>query len=138
MELGFQRIVDRRNGALLCRILSLFPERDRSPERDVLPKHILVILLSEMESLVLAAPMFRRIRDKFPLASIHVLIFDKNREMLEILGVVPPENILTLRDASFADFAADSLREIRSMRPSGSTQSSTASSSRGPPASSRS
>jgi ADP-heptose:LPS heptosyltransferase len=116
MDLGFQRIVDRYIGTLLCRILSLLPERDRSPERDVLPKHILVILLSEMGSLVLAAPMFRRIRDKFPLASVHILIFEKNREMLEILGVVPPENILTLRDASFADFAADSLRAMRRMR----------------------
>ncbi|MBM2827820.1 MAG: glycosyl transferase family 9 [Actinobacteria bacterium] len=112
----FQRFVDRRIGTLLCRALSLLPRRDGPPKRNGKPKNILVILLSEMGSLVLAAPMFRRISERFPHASVHVLLFERNREMLEILAVVPPGNILTIRDGSFADFAADSLGVWRRMR----------------------
>ena len=109
-------MVDRRIGTLVCRFLSLLPRRDFPPRRDFRPENILVILLSEMGSLVLAAPMFRRISERFPSASVHVLLFERNREMLEILGVVPSGNIITIRDRSFAEFASDSLDAWRRMR----------------------
>jgi len=36
------------------------------------PKNILVVLLSEMGSIVLAGPMFAELRRKYPGAAIHV------------------------------------------------------------------
>ena len=48
-----------------------------------------MILLSEMGSLVLAHAMFARLKHKYPGASIHALVFAKNREVLDLLGVIP-------------------------------------------------
>jgi lipopolysaccharide heptosyltransferase II len=80
------------------------------------PKNILVILLSEMGSLVLAHPMFMRLKQQYPEASIHVLMFAKNREVLDLLGVVPRENVLTLDDGSLKSLIRDSLKAILAMR----------------------
>jgi ADP-heptose:LPS heptosyltransferase len=80
------------------------------------PKHILIVLLSEMGSLVLAQPMFADLRRRYPGASLHILMFAKNREVLDLLGVMPPENVITIRDKSLGGFVADSLRALLSMR----------------------
>ena len=68
MDVGTQRKIDQAVGPLICRALSLF-----RGGRDVTlpPGRILIILLSEMGSLVLGSSMFRRIREKYPQASIH-------------------------------------------------------------------
>jgi ADP-heptose:LPS heptosyltransferase len=69
-----------------------------------------------MGALVLAQPMFRRIRQKYPDASTFVLLFQQNREVLDLLNAVPQENILTVRNTSLAHFLKDSLHAIRCMR----------------------
>ncbi len=53
-----------------------------------------------MGSLVLAHAMFARLKRKYPGASLHALVFAKNREVLDLLGVMPPENVLTVSDRS--------------------------------------
>ena len=113
MDVASQRRIDQALGPLICRILSLFPQ-GREPSWP--PGRILVILLSEMGSLVLGSSMFRRLREKYPQASIHALVFEKNREILDLLDVVPPENVLTLNDRSLGALARDSLAAIRRMR----------------------
>ena len=116
MNVDFQRAVDRFVGVPLCRILSLFPRaRDRA-EGEPPPRRILVILLSEMGSLVLAQPMLSRLRARYPGASLHALVFRKNREVLELLEAIPSENILTLRDASLAALVADTVAALRTLR----------------------
>jgi ADP-heptose:LPS heptosyltransferase len=82
----------------------------------VQPKRILIVLLSEMGSLVLAQPMFADLRKRYPDASLHILMFAKNREVLDLLGVMPPENVITIRDKSLGGFVADSLRALFAMR----------------------
>jgi len=80
------------------------------------PKRILIVLLSEMGSLVLAQPMFADLRKRYPDASLHILMFAKNREVLDLLGVMPPEHVITIRDKSLTGFVADTVRAILSMR----------------------
>jgi ADP-heptose:LPS heptosyltransferase len=97
-------------------VLSLFPRaRDRA-EGALPPRKILVILLSEMGSLVLAQPMLSRLRATYPEASLHALVFQKNREVLELLEALPDDNILTLRDASLGALAADAVAALRTLR----------------------
>jgi ADP-heptose:LPS heptosyltransferase len=84
--------------------------------RRAAPRRILVILLSEMGSLVLARPMFAQLRQRYPDASLHILLFGKNREVLDLLGVMPPGNVIPINDKSLGVFALDSLRAIRAMR----------------------
>ena len=113
MDAGVQRKIDQAVGPLICRMLSLF-SGGRAPSEP--PKRILIILLSEMGSLVLGCSMFRRIREKYPQASIHAMVFEKNREILDSLEVIPPENVMTLGDASLGGLVSDSLAAIRQMR----------------------
>jgi len=116
MNITFQRAVDRYAGVPLCALFSLLhglwppaPSRER-------PRRILVILLSEMGSLVLAYAMFARLKQKYPGASIHALLFGKNREVLDLLDVIPGENVFTVSDRSLTEFASDSFKVLRALR----------------------
>ena len=116
MNIKFQRGVDRYLGIPICALLSVLDMIRRKTAISRKPRRILVILLSEMGSLVLAHPMFLRLKQRYPDASIHVLQFAKNREVLDLLGVVPPDNVLTLDDSSISALASDSLNAIRKLR----------------------
>ncbi len=119
MNINFQRAVDRLAGVPICALLSLV-ERLRvavvGADQLSQPKRILIVLLSEMGSLVLAQPMFAELKRRYPAAELHMLMFAKNREVLDLLGVMPPQNVITLNDKSLGKFAGDSLRALRKMR----------------------
>lgn len=113
MKITLQRTLDLRLGVPLCRLLSAV-ERVRPARRPALPpRRVLVILLSEMGSLVLARPMFARLRELYPAAALHVLLFEKNRETLELLGVVPAGNVVAVSDRTLTGFSRDALAAIR-------------------------
>ena len=116
MNIQVQRKLDRFLGAFICRVLSLFSRRCRDISLGREPQDFLVILLSEMGSLILAYPMFEFIKGKYPGASIHVLLFDQNKEILELIDVVPSENILTVRNNSLIKMLLDSLRALIKLR----------------------
>ncbi|MEI7843557.1 MAG: glycosyltransferase family 9 protein [Gallionellaceae bacterium] len=120
MNIDFQRAVDRIAGVPICGLLSWF-ERIKcvlisAPVVAETPKRILIILLSEMGSLVLAQPMFAKLKQQYPDASLHILMFAKNREVLDLLSVMPREHVITLNDKSLGQFIPDILNAIRLMR----------------------
>ena len=116
MSVELQRKIDQVIGPVLCRILSLFSfgRQDRVAPQDT--RRILIILLSEMGSLVLAQPMMQLLKSRYPYASISVLQFKKNREILEILNVVPRENIYTLDPSSAGQLFRDIIRVVVQLR----------------------
>ncbi len=119
MNIKFQRAVDHFAGVPICALLSLVQRLRnifgvRAPASP--PRRILVILLSEMGSLVLAQPMFARLKRQYPDASLHVMLFGKNREVLDLMEVIPQQNVLAINDRSLPGFAVDSLRAIGAMR----------------------
>jgi ADP-heptose:LPS heptosyltransferase len=115
MNIQLQRAVDRYVGVPMCALFSLV-ERLRGPKPSTLPpRKILIILLSEMGSLVLAHPMFAALKERYPEASLHVMLFAKNRQVLDLLGVVPEENVLTLDDSDPGRFLSDIFNAIRTM-----------------------
>ena len=116
MKIDFQRQIDRVVGKALCRLFSLFPHKKESVGMMPSSPKILVILLSEMGSLVLAHPMFAFIKKNYPRAEIFVLVFKKNRECLETLRLVPEKNILTVHGDSLTALIKDSIRFILQMR----------------------
>ena len=118
MNINFQRAVDRVAGVPICAALSLL-EKLRGgfvADKTAPPRRILIVLLSEMGSLVLAQPMFAELKRRYPGAELHMLMFAKNREVLDLLGVMPAENVITLNDKALGTFAADSLNALRRMR----------------------
>ncbi|MCF8082715.1 MAG: glycosyltransferase family 9 protein [Deltaproteobacteria bacterium] len=116
MNIHIQRNIDRMAGQPICRLLSLLPGKKKPVSPDTRPRNILIIMLSEMGSLVLAQPMLGYLREKFPRARIYALVFEKNRECLELFDSVPPQNIFTVNgDALFA-LLRDSIRVLRRIR----------------------
>jgi ADP-heptose:LPS heptosyltransferase len=118
MDVRFQKMVDRWAGIPLCAALSVGHAvrrfiRGGMPAPP--PRRILVILLSEMGSLVLAEPMFRRLRDRYPAAEIHMMLFKRNRQLLDLLGVVQPEHVITIRDDSLGNLIQDLWQAIQRM-----------------------
>jgi len=116
MNLQFQRRLDRVLGVFFCRVFSLFSRRDEGISIQAKPKNLLIILLSEMGSLVLSYPMFEFIRRKYPWLSIYVLLFDQNKEVLKLMDVVPSETIITVRNTSLIRMLLDSLCAFIKMR----------------------
>jgi ADP-heptose:LPS heptosyltransferase len=112
MNINFQQKVDRYIGAFICRIFSLFYRKSKDEEDGFQAKKFLVILLSEMGSIVLAYPMFQQIKRRYPKAELYGLLFEKNKEILTLLDVTASENILTIRDTSFGAFTFDCLRVL--------------------------
>jgi ADP-heptose:LPS heptosyltransferase len=123
MDLGFQRFVDRYAGVPICAALSLLERlrparraRAASPEA----RRVVVILLSEMGSLVLAQPMFARLRERVPQGSLHVMLFAKNREALDLLRIVPEANVIEVDDGSVGALAKTlwhGMRRLWRLRP---------------------
>ena len=116
MNVRLQRKIDQVIGVFLCRILSLFSFGRQAKVKPQNTRRILVILLSEMGSLVLAHPMMQLLKSRYPQASISVLQFKKNREILEILNVVPRENIYTIDPSSAGRLFMDIIRVVIHLR----------------------
>lgn len=114
MNIQTQRFIDRWAGQLLCggvsawvRLTGLFGTPARMPAA---PKNILVILLSEMGSIVLAGPMFAELRRKYPGAAIHILQLKKNQEVSKLLSLTDVEHMHTLDDSSGGSLISDILK----------------------------
>jgi len=116
MDIHVQRKIDRAVGVPLCWIFSFLGLFSDRVAKGHVPSKILVILLSEMGSLVLARPMFDLIRVRYPSARLYALCFKKNREVLDILGLVPAENIITIRGDSLSGLLLDTIAAVTKMR----------------------
>jgi ADP-heptose:LPS heptosyltransferase len=104
VNIDVQRWIDRWAGIPLCAAVSAFDAiRNRfrpAPLDATAPRAIVVILLSEMGSLVLAHEMFTRLKTRYPGAELHALLFGKNREILDLMQVIAPANVHTVDDKS--------------------------------------
>jgi ADP-heptose:LPS heptosyltransferase len=120
MKIETQRFVDRYVGTLICRIFSMYywfvNKESATVEPQPQPQKILIILLSEMGALVLAYPMFQYLKQKYPRAELYVMLFEKNREVVELLGIVGPENIIAIKDDSMQKFIRGTLTGLSKMR----------------------
>jgi len=119
MDIGTQRAIDRWFGVPLCALLSLLARlRPRRAPRE--PRAILVILLSEMGSMICAQPMLRRLRERHPGARLYALVFAKNRGAVDLLGgLVPADQVVCVDDRSLGSLARTSLAAIRTLRGAG-------------------
>jgi lipopolysaccharide heptosyltransferase II len=110
-----QRWIDRVFGRPLCWLVSLLLRR-RGPEtpRDV--RRILIVVLSEMGAIVLTRPMFDRLRQNHPNAAFYVLCSEQNREALDLVEVVPADQVITIRSGTLTALAGDLVRAVRQLR----------------------
>ncbi len=116
MNVDRQRWVDRLIGQPLCWLLTLVHRARRSDEPTGDVRRVLVILLSEMGALVLTRPMFDRLRDNHPSATFYVLCSQQNRPALDLLGVVDPACVITVRTDTIGALVRDAIAAVRRMR----------------------
>ena len=120
MKLQTQRFIDRWVGQLLCGVVSAwvrFTGLFGAPARmGIVPKNILVILLSEMGSIVLAGPMFAQLRRQYPGVAIHILQLKKNQEVSKLLSLTDVAHMHTLDDSSGGSLIRDILAVSLAMR----------------------
>ena len=116
MNIRVYRWVDRVLGPPICAVLSAVHRATRGRMPSTPPRKILVILLSEMGTMVLAIPMFAQLKQQYPDATFHLLLTPRNREAVELLGVVPAGNVIALDDRSLSSFALSVLRVLRALR----------------------
>ena len=120
MKLQTQRFIDRWVGQLRCSAVSAwvrFTALLGAPaQMAVAPKNILVILLSEMGSIVLAGPMFAQLRRQYPGAAIHILQLKKNQEVSRLLQLTDAACMHSLDDSSGGSLVRDILSISLTMR----------------------
>jgi ADP-heptose:LPS heptosyltransferase len=120
VNIDTQRWVDRWAGIPLCAAVSGLDAVMRwfrpAATRDQTPRAIVVILLSEMGSLVLAHDMFARLKQRYPGTELHALLFGKNREILDLMQVMNPANVHTVDDHSLSALLASLWKVIKALR----------------------
>lgn len=121
MKISTQRAIDRWVGQVLCALLSGWAKLQSlwAPQahhhRNATPR-ILVILLSEMGSVVLAKAMFDALKAQHPGADLHVLQLKKNQGVMRLLGFVPETHLHSLDDSSLGTLLHDLWHTTRNLR----------------------
>jgi ADP-heptose:LPS heptosyltransferase len=118
MNINLVRKIDYWVGIPACWCLTvvnrLIKPLSRRPPQP--PEKFLFIELSEMGSAILAYPAIKALKKEYPLAELFFLIFEKNRASVDILKMIPEENILVIREKSPFYFFIDCLKVIFRMR----------------------
>ena len=87
-----------------------------SRPRTAAPRKILFMEISEMGSAILAYSSLVQARKIIGSDELYFLVFEKNRESVELLNVIPREHILTIPDDSFLSFAGGAFHALRQVR----------------------
>ena len=95
MKVDTMRFVDKYFGVPLCLIGTAVFKIFLKPKKNVKPKNILFIELSEMGSAILVDPAMQKAKKTFD-ADLFFLIFKKNKPSLQLLNTVEDKNIFTI------------------------------------------
>jgi len=109
---------DRWVGAPLCAILTLLRrifESARQPgPRQV--QRILFVKFAEQGSTVLAYPAIRRAIEMVGRENVYFVVFEDNRFILDVMEIIPEENVITIATQSPFGLALGALRAVLRIR----------------------
>ena len=108
------RVLDYWLGVPLCALLTAW--RRLFGERLAPPKRILFLKFIEQGATVLAQDAIRRATLRVGRDNVFFCVFESNRAILDVLGVIRPENIVCIRDNRLGVFVLDFLRALMTMR----------------------
>ena len=123
--------LDRRVGAPVCLLLTLLRRIGGADAGEAPVGSILFLKLAEQGSTVLAHEAVRLACGRVGRENVHFMVFEENRFIVDVIGLVPPGNVHTVRTASAWAMVASGAAAIRRLRGCGSTPASTWSSSPG-------
>jgi ADP-heptose:LPS heptosyltransferase len=114
------RRVDGWLGRPICLALSAWHRiaRRMAPGRraQTPPRKILFVKLIEMGSTVLAHRAFAAAAEMVGRENVYLAVFEANRPIADIMELVPPENVVVVRDRNPFVLALDMLRAFRRTR----------------------
>ncbi len=117
MNVDVIRKIDYWVGVPACFLLTLFRKLFGSSFRDRGEvKSVVFFQISEMGSAVSAYPSVKYVKDNFPGATIYYVMFRKLRSIVDLLGIVDKENVLTIRDDNIINLIKDTLSVIFKLR----------------------
>jgi ADP-heptose:LPS heptosyltransferase len=117
MKVSSLQIIDRWLGIPLCFGLSLLRKIFGRKIAGVQPaRKILFVKLAEQGSTVLAFGAIRRAVEMAGRENVYFIVFDENRFILDALGLIPKENVITMSFKTFGGLIGSSLKAFREMR----------------------
>lgn len=111
MHVDTMRAVDYWIGIPLCFMGSMIQKALRwlPSSKTRTPSNILLIELSEMGSTILVDPAMQKLKRELN-ASLHFVIFKKNKPSLDLLRTVPEDNIFTIREDNLFSLIGDTVK----------------------------
>lgn len=114
--------IDGSLGVLAClfltwvrRLVDLF----QGQKKQEAPRSIVFIKLAEQGSTVLAHETIRRAVQKVGAGNVYFLLFEENRFILDLLDLVPKENVLTIRSKTPKEMISSCLQRLWQIRSKG-------------------
>ena len=118
MKIKSMRLLDRWVGSPMSAALTMVrrvEDRFRAMPAEP-PKRILFVKLVEQGATVIAEPALRQAVEMVGRENVFVAVFRQNRFILDVLGVIPEENVITIRSSGLVVFAIDTVKSICRMR----------------------
>ncbi len=115
----FLQRVDRWIGVPVCAAFSLARKifGGRAANNAVVkPRKILFVKFAEQGSTVLAFPAISRAVEMVGRTNVYFVVFKENRFILDVMNLVPKENVITIRHHGFVDMATQALAALREIR----------------------
>src|ERR1700727_2300213 len=113
------QFIDRWIGMYVCGVLSLLRRLNSSAEATNLarkPKRILFVKFAEQGSTVLAYHAIRRAIEMVGSENVYFLVFQENRFILDVMRLIPEENVITVGHKNFFDAGLQALFALRRIR----------------------
>jgi len=109
---------DRWLGVPLCFLLSLARAvlGRSAPDCSQRPRSLLFVKLAEQGSTVLAYAALQRAADMVGRENVYFIVLEDNRFILDVLGVVPEQNVIHVSFNSLPGLMTGALRAIRRLR----------------------
>lgn len=118
MRIETVRWVDVNIGRVLCFLLTVWRKLTLifGKPKPQPPKRILFIKFIEQGATVIAYSAIKRAIDELGKENVFFCVFEANRPILDLINVLPPENIITINDQSLSSFTLASLKALVQIR----------------------
>src|ERR1700675_1666441 len=113
------QFIDRWIGMVVCGVLSLARRLSNSPGGGNVarkPSKILFVKFAEQGSTVLAYHAIRRAIEMVGSANVYFLVFQENRFILDVMHLIPEQNVVTVGHKNFIDAGFQALRALKRIR----------------------
>jgi ADP-heptose:LPS heptosyltransferase len=95
-----------------CRNLLPFPQKSRSQKI----KRILFVKLAEQGATVLADAAIRHAVEMAGKENVYFLVFEQNRFILDIMNIIPQQNVITIPDSNFISMVFGTIAALHRIR----------------------